>query len=108
VVLLGAKGAITRKVVLACFDPWWPDLNFAGACFAAGTNLWVERSFVSKDTSRERMSQADLYRSYAEACFLAAQATTDTAERAKWIGMAQHWLQWAQDEETKKPKPKEE
>jgi hypothetical protein len=42
---------------------------------------------------------ADTYRSYAEACFRIAQTTTDDAERARWIAMAQHWLQWAQEAE---------
>jgi hypothetical protein len=45
------------------------------------------------------MSRADLYRGYAEACFRIAQSAADGAERARWIGMAQQWLQWAQDEE---------
>jgi hypothetical protein len=30
----GAKGASTRAWVLACFDPRWPVLNYAVACFA--------------------------------------------------------------------------
>jgi hypothetical protein len=51
------------------------------------------------------MSKAELYRAYAEACFRTAQTITDEAERARWVGMAQQWLQWAQDEEAKaKPK----
>jgi len=53
------------------------------------------------------MSQAELYRSYAEACFRATQATSDRDERARWLAMAQHWLPWAEQEELKKSKPKE-
>jgi len=53
------------------------------------------------------MSQAELYRSYAEACVRAAQNAANEAERARWVGIAQHWLQWA-EEELKKPKPTEE
>jgi hypothetical protein len=53
------------------------------------------------------MSQVELYRSYAEACVRAAQNTANEAERARWIGIAQHWLQWA-EEELKNPKPTEE
>ena len=45
------------------------------------------------------MSQAELYRSYAGACVRAAQHATNDAERARWIGMAQHWVQWAEQEE---------
>jgi hypothetical protein len=57
------------------------------------------------------MTQAELYRGYAEACFRVARTSTDDAERARWIGMAQQWLQWAQDEEaklspSKEPEPK--
>jgi hypothetical protein len=40
------------------------------------------------------MPQAELYRSYAEACVRAAQNAANEAERPRWIGMAQHWLQW--------------
>jgi len=47
------------------------------------------------------MSQAELYRSYAEACFRVAHNAVDDAERARWVSTAQHWLQWAQDEESK-------
>jgi hypothetical protein len=47
-----------------------------------------------------------LYRAYAEACFRIAKTCTDEAERGRWIGMAQHWLQWAQEEEEKHPPPK--
>jgi hypothetical protein len=50
------------------------------------------------------MSQAELYRGYAEACFRTARNTTDELERARWIGMAQQWLLWAQEEEAKGPK----
>jgi len=45
------------------------------------------------------MSQAELYRSYAQACFRAAQGTANQAERGRWLGMAEHWLHWAQEEE---------
>ena len=51
------------------------------------------------------MTQAELYRAYAETCFRVAKISTDDTERARWINMAQHWLQWAQDEEEKKPPP---
>jgi hypothetical protein len=54
-----------------------------------------------------RMSEAPRFREYAESCFKIAQDTTDEAERTRWISMAQKWLQWAQDEEAKEPKPKE-
>jgi hypothetical protein len=47
------------------------------------------------------MTQPELYRAYAEACFRIAKAAADEAERARWISMAQHWLDWAQEEETK-------
>jgi hypothetical protein len=55
------------------------------------------------------MSQAELYRSYAEACVRAAQNAANEAERARWIGMAQHWLQWAQeaDQPGKQERPTE-
>jgi hypothetical protein len=43
------------------------------------------------------MTQAALYRSYAEKCFEIARAATDEAERGRWLGMAQSWLQWAQE-----------
>ena len=49
------------------------------------------------------MTQPELYRAYAEACFRVAKTSTDEAERARWISMAQHWLQWAQDEEVGRP-----
>jgi hypothetical protein len=49
------------------------------------------------------MSEADEYRGYAEACFRVAQGATDESERARWTSMAQHWLQWAQDEEAGRP-----
>ena len=52
------------------------------------------------------MSQVELYRGYAKACFRAAQTTTNEAERARWIGMAQHWLQWA-DEALQKAEPQQ-
>ena len=45
------------------------------------------------------MSQAELYRSYAEACFQVARNAND-AERARWV-MAQHWLHCTQEEELK-------
>jgi hypothetical protein len=51
------------------------------------------------------MVQAELYRDYAEACFRVAQTVGDRAERARWIDMAQQWLQWAQEEEAVRPKP---
>jgi hypothetical protein len=51
------------------------------------------------DASRARMSQADRYRGYAKACIQAAKAAVDDRERGRWLGMAQHWLQWAQEEE---------
>jgi hypothetical protein len=47
------------------------------------------------------MSKAELYRAYAEACFRTAQVTVSEAERARWVGMAQQWLLWAQEEEAK-------
>ncbi len=43
------------------------------------------------------MTQAALYRSYAEKCVEIARAATDEAERGRWLGMAQSWLQWAQE-----------
>jgi hypothetical protein len=52
------------------------------------------------------MSQAELYRAYAEACFRLAKNTIDEHERTRWVGMAQQWLQWTQEEEAKEPKPK--
>jgi hypothetical protein len=45
------------------------------------------------------MSEASKFREYAESCFKIAQAATDEAERARWMSMAQKWLQWAQDAE---------
>ena len=45
------------------------------------------------------MSQAKTYRDYAEACFRVALTTAEEAERARWVSMAQQWLQWAQEEE---------
>ena len=47
------------------------------------------------------MTQPELYRAYSEACFRIAKAAADDAERSRWISMAQHWLDWAQEEETK-------
>jgi hypothetical protein len=47
------------------------------------------------------MTQAELYRAYAEACFRVAKTAAEESERARWLGMAQHWLQWAQDEDAK-------
>ena len=43
------------------------------------------------------MSQADKYRGRSLLPF--AQATDYEAERARWVNMAQTWLQWAQEEE---------
>ena len=40
-------------------------------------------------------SKAELYRSYAEACLAVARSVADQSERARWISMAQHWLDWA-------------
>ena len=51
------------------------------------------------------MTQADVYRAYAEACFRVARNSADEAERARWIGMAQHWLQWAQEVEVGETAP---
>jgi hypothetical protein len=55
------------------------------------------------------MSQAELYRSYAEACVRVAHNAADEAERARWISIAQHWLQWAQeaDQPWKQERPTE-
>jgi hypothetical protein len=47
------------------------------------------------------MTQAELYRAYAEACFRVAKTAPEETERARWLGMAQHWLQWAQNEDAK-------
>ena len=52
------------------------------------------------------MTSPELYRSYAEACFRVAKLSTDEAERGRWLSMAQHWLQWAQEEEEKQLQPK--
>ena len=43
------------------------------------------------------MTQAELYRSYAEKCFEIARAATDESERGRWLDMAQSWLHWAQE-----------
>ena len=48
-------------------------------------------------------AQADLYRSYAEACIRLASAAHDEAERARWVEMAQHWLDWADRERRNLP-----
>jgi hypothetical protein len=32
-------------------------------------------------------------------CIQAAKAAVDDRERSRWLGMAQHWLLWAQKEE---------
>ena len=42
-------------------------------------------------------AQADLYREYAKECLRIAQIATDETERARWVAMAQHWLQWADE-----------
>ncbi len=55
------------------------------------------------DPGRGRMSQAELYRSYAEACMRAAQNAANDAERARWVAMAQHWFEWAEEELKSKP-----
>lgn len=47
-------------------------------------------------------SQADVYRTYAEACVRIAQNVSDDFERSRWISMAQQWLQWAQEVEAAK------
>jgi hypothetical protein len=54
------------------------------------------------------MTQAELYRAYAEACFRVEKTATDEAERSRWVSMAQHWLQWAQQEEMKASRPIED
>src|SRR4051812_37528885 len=46
-------------------------------------------------------SKADLYRSYAAACLRLA-GNTCAPERAHWIEMARHWLQWAEDEDQRR------
>jgi hypothetical protein len=40
-------------------------------------------------------SKGDVYRSYAMMCFQLAQRTAEE-ERARWIEMAQHWVEWAE------------
>ena len=40
--------------------------------------------------------KSDRYRSYAEICFRLAQGATNEEERARWLEMAQHWVEWAE------------
>jgi hypothetical protein len=46
-------------------------------------------------------SKSDLYRSYAAACLRAADNTSEH-ERARWVAMARHWLQWAEEEDERR------
>jgi hypothetical protein len=74
--------------------PWWA---FENRCPFLNRNKSAVTTFarLSKDTGPE-MSQAEVYRSYAEASFHAARGPSDTEDRARGFGMAQHSPQWGE------------
>ena len=42
-------------------------------------------------------SRGDLYRKYAEMCFRIAHSVATDAQRARWIEMGQHLVEWANE-----------
>ncbi len=45
------------------------------------------------------MARADFLRKNAEDCFARAQQAPNDDARAMWLGMAEHWMELAQDAE---------
>jgi hypothetical protein len=89
--MVSSIGIDSELIRLLVFENRCPFFNWNKSAVTTFARL-------SKDTGLE-MSQAEVYRGYPEASFHAARGTSDTEDRARPLGMAQHFLQWGEQGE---------
>lgn len=89
--------ASTRFWVLACFDPWWPDLNYDEFRLRQINALTFARAYCVNMENQDRPKCSGFCSKEADHCMLLAGLSQSPLQQKIFIRMAAHWAGVAQE-----------